>query len=183
MVELLDQMADNLAHQDQDPIAGPTWQAFERVLHCTGSANRQWQAVHDLKQRGHALDDPCLLGLQAQAETFSQMADSWREQLYEYLQEDHEPQVLQEIKVPRIAVQPDHPRSNRSKRRRQPGKSYTLRELGCSECGQDFADRPFVHHETDGFGGPWCLKCAVEKYDFGKSDPSKHFYFHDVGED
>ena len=96
-----------------------TWQAFERWLHCIGAANRQWDAIQFMmRECQRALDDPSVLALQAQVDTFRQMADNWRTQLYEYLQEDHEPQlVLKEIKVPRIAVERDDDhRANRSKR-------------------------------------------------------------------
>ena len=62
---------------------------------------------------------------------------------------------------------------------------FTWRELGCSECSRDFEkDAPFVHHETDGsVGGPWCIKCAVEKYGFGGRDPNHHFIIHDADEE
>ena len=62
-------------------------------------------------------------------------------------------------------------------------RGQTLREMGCANCGTSFGNAPFVHHETDGgFGGPWCIPCAVE-YGFGKSGPYQTFVFHDVGED
>ena len=58
-----------------------------------------------------------------------------------------------------------------------------LRELGCSDCSKPFGNAPFVHHETDGgFGGPYCMRCAVA-LGFGKPGPHQKFVFHDSGED
>jgi hypothetical protein len=55
------------------------------------------------------------------------------------------------------------------------------RDLGCSDCGKDFAkNAPFVHHETDGsLGGPWCIECAFTKYGFGGPDPNRNFVIHE----
>ena len=66
----------------------------------------------------------------------------------------------------------------------QEHESNSMRSLGCTDCSRSFGkNSPFVHHMTDGgFGGPWCIQCAVTKFGFGEPDPNKNFHFHDVGE-
>lgn len=56
----------------------------------------------------------------------------------------------------------------------------TTRQMGCSECGNDLPyGTPFVHHETDGsWGGPWCMRCAIEKFDFGRANLEDNFIYH-----